>query len=71
VREVFDFLRYTYRRQEYDHLLVSPHSSPVPGLLAKIDREIEQRPKGLRAAMTLKCNNLVDRELVHEALRGE
>jgi polyphosphate kinase len=27
--------------------------------------------KGLRAAMTLKCNNLVDRELVHEALRGQ
>jgi polyphosphate kinase len=32
--------------------------------LAKIDREIENAREGLRAAMTLKCNNLVDRELV-------
>ncbi|MEE4278989.1 MAG: polyphosphate kinase 1 [Halieaceae bacterium] len=63
VRDVFDFLRYTYRRQDYRHLLVSPHSSR-PGLIAKIDREIEHARAGLRAAMTLKCNNLVDRELV-------
>jgi polyphosphate kinase len=27
VRQVFEFLRYTYRRMEYDHLLVSPHTS--------------------------------------------
>jgi polyphosphate kinase len=63
VRNVFDFLRYTYRRMDYEHLMVSPHSSR-PGLLAKIDREIENAREGLRAAMTLKCNNLVDRELV-------
>ncbi|MEM1189519.1 MAG: polyphosphate kinase 1 [Pseudomonadota bacterium] len=63
VRDVFDFLRYTYRRQEYRHLLVSPHSSR-PGLLAKIEREIANAREGLRAAMTLKCNNLVDREMV-------
>jgi polyphosphate kinase len=63
VRDVFDFLRYTYRRKDYKHLLVSPHSSR-PGLIAKIDREIANAKAGLRAAMTLKCNNLVDRELV-------
>ncbi|MEM6773355.1 MAG: polyphosphate kinase 1, partial [Pseudomonadota bacterium] len=63
VRDVFDFLRYTYRRQEYRHLLVSPHSSR-PGLLEKIEREIANAREGLRAAMTLKCNNLVDREMV-------
>lgn len=63
VRNVFDFLRYTYRRVDYELLLVSPHSSR-PGLLAKIDREIGNARQGLRAAMTLKCNNLVDKELV-------
>ncbi|MEO1078128.1 MAG: polyphosphate kinase 1 [Pseudomonadota bacterium] len=63
VRDVFDFLRYTYRRQEYQHLLVSPHSSRR-GLLEKIDREIANARSGLRAAVTLKCNNLVDREMV-------
>jgi len=63
VRNVFDFLRYTYRRMDYEHLLVSPHSSR-PGLLIRIDREIANARQGLRAAMTLKCNNLVDKELV-------
>lgn len=62
-RAVFDFLRYTYRRKEYKHLLVSPHSSR-PRLLAMIEREIANANKGLRAALTLKCNNLVDKELV-------
>jgi len=63
VRDVFDFLRYTYRRQDYRHLLVSPHGSR-PGLVERIDREIDHARQGLRAAMTLKCNNLVDKDLV-------
>lgn len=62
VHDVFDFLQYNYRRPEYKHLLVSPHSSR-PGLEQMIDAEIGNARKGLRAAMTLKCNNLVDREL--------
>ncbi|WP_439106734.1 polyphosphate kinase 1 [Congregibacter sp.] len=63
VFDVFDFLQYNYRRPDYQHLLVSPHSSR-PGLVKMIDTEIANARKGLRAAMTLKCNNLVDRELV-------
>ena len=63
VRSVFDFLQYTYRRFDFDHLLVSPHSSR-PGIVSMIEREIANARKGLRAALTLKCNNLVDRELV-------
>ncbi|MFT6770709.1 MAG: polyphosphate kinase [Congregibacter sp.] len=62
VYDVFDFLRYNYRRPQYKHLLVSPHSSRS-GLEKMIDTEIANARKGLRAAMTLKCNNLVDREL--------
>jgi polyphosphate kinase len=60
--KVFDFLRYTYRRYDFEHLLVSPHTSR-PGLETMIDREIANARAGQRAAMTLKCNNVVDREL--------
>ena len=62
VRNVFDFLQYNYRRYDYDQLLVSPHSSR-DGIVTMIEREISNARKGLRAAMTLKCNNLVDREI--------
>ena len=63
VFNVFDFLQYTYRRPDYRLLLVSPHSSRS-GLLELIDQEIANAQGGYRASMTLKCNNLVDKELV-------
>jgi len=63
VFSVFDFLQYTYKRPEYRLLKVSPHSSR-PGLIEMIDQEIENAKAGYRASMTLKCNNLVDKELV-------
>ena len=63
VDAVFDFLRYTYKQPDYRLLLVSPNGSRA-GLMALIDKEIENARAGYRAAMTLKCNNLVDRELV-------
>ncbi|MEM7691721.1 MAG: polyphosphate kinase 1 [Pseudomonadota bacterium] len=63
VRSVFEFLQYTYRRYDYRALLVSPHTSRS-GLLSKIQREIDNARNGLRAAITFKCNNLVDREIV-------
>ena len=63
VYNVFDFLQYTYRRPDYKVLLVSPHSSR-PGIEALIDQEITNARAGYRAEMTLKCNNLVDRDLV-------
>ena len=42
---VFDFIRYTYHRHRYDHLLVSPHSTRS-GLVRMIDREIEHALAG-------------------------
>ena len=67
MRDVFDFLRYTYRRQDYKHLLVSPHSARS-GLVRMIDRdkliELTQFGENPDRIKTLKCNNLVDRELV-------
>ena len=61
VASVFEFLKYNYRIPEYKRLLVSPHSSRS-GLMARMDREIEYARQGYRAMMTLKCNNLVDRQ---------
>ncbi len=62
VAKVFDFLKFNYRRPDYEQLLVSPHSSRS-GLMAMIDREIQHAKGGYRAAMILKCNNLVDQQL--------
>ena len=62
VAGVFDFLKFNYRLPKYRSLLVSPHSSR-PGLVERIDREIEHARRGYRSMMTLKCNNLVDRQL--------
>ena len=61
VASVFEFLKFNYRLPQYRELLVSPHSSR-PGLMARIDREIEHAKQGRRAMMILKCNNLVDRQ---------
>ncbi len=63
VHSVFEFLQYNYQRPDYRLLLVSPHSART-GLLDLIEREIGNARTGYRAAMTLKCNNLVDKELV-------
>lgn len=63
LRNVFDFVQYTYRRYQFEQLLVSPYTSRS-GLIEMIDREIKNARAGLRAAMTLKCNNIVDREFV-------
>jgi polyphosphate kinase len=60
---VFDFLQFNYRRHTYRLLLVSPHSMRS-GLLSLIEQEIANARAGYRAGMTLKCNNLVDKELV-------
>ena len=63
VSNVFDFLQYTYKRPDYRLLLVSPHTSR-PGLMDMIEQEIVNARAGYRASMTLKCNNLVDKEVV-------
>ncbi|MCB1689080.1 MAG: polyphosphate kinase 1 [Halioglobus sp.] len=63
VHSVFEFLKYNYQRPNYRLLLVSPHSARS-GLLELIECEIANAQAGYRAAMTLKCNNLVDKELV-------
>ena len=65
VYDVFDFLQYNYKRPQYRLLLVSPHTARS-GLMELIENEIADARSGYRAAMTLKCNNLVDTELVNK-----
>jgi polyphosphate kinase len=62
VANVFEFLKYTYKRPEYRLLLVSPHSTR-PAIIDMIEAEIRNARKGHRAAITVKCNNLVDKQL--------
>lgn len=63
VHNVFDFLQYNYKRPRYRQLLVSPHTSRT-GLVELMDREINHARAGYQASMTLKCNNLVDKQMV-------
>jgi polyphosphate kinase len=63
VYNVFEFLQYNYKRPNYRLLLVSPHSIRS-GLLELINQEIANSRAGYRSSMILKCNNLVDKELV-------
>ncbi|MEQ9395373.1 MAG: polyphosphate kinase 1 [Haliea sp.] len=63
IYDVFDFLQFTYKRPRYRTLLVSPHSTR-PGLMHLIEQEIANARAGYHAEITLKCNNLVDNQLV-------
>ncbi len=63
VNSVFEFLQYNYKRPKYRLLLVAPHSIRS-GVMELIDQEIANARSGYRASMILKCNNLVDKELV-------
>jgi polyphosphate kinase len=56
---VFEFLRYNYIRNDYKHLLVSPHSTRTT-LLNLIEYETTQARAGKKASIQIKCNNLTD-----------
>lgn len=63
VAQVFDYIRYPYRRYDIRHLIVSPANSRKR-FLALIEREIAHARDGKGSGIIIKCNNLVDRELV-------
>lgn len=60
---VFEFLRRNYIRNDYKHLLVSPHSTRST-LLNLIENEIQQANAGKKASIQIKCNNLTDDEFI-------
>lgn len=63
MQSLFEFLQRNYLRKEYEQLWVSPHSMR-PNIQQLIEQEIRHAKKGKRAEITLKCNNLVDEEII-------
>lgn len=62
VRRVFSFIENPYRPVIFENLMVSPQNSRLR-LNELIDQEIANAQAGLPSGITLKINNLVDKEL--------
>lgn len=65
IANVFDFIRHNYKRHQFKHIHVSPYSNRR-ALISAIDREIEFAREGSAAMIQLKCNNLVDEEVINK-----
>jgi polyphosphate kinase len=63
---LFNVLSGFSRNRDYDHLLVAPHSIRR-GLVERIERAAQAAREGLRAAIRIKVNSIVD-EVVIDAL---
>ncbi|MBY6212977.1 polyphosphate kinase 1 [Microbulbifer agarilyticus] len=66
---VFDFIKQPHLQPDYHYIWSSPHSNR-PNILAAIDREIAAAEAGMPAEIFIKCNNLVDREVVDYLYRA-
>jgi polyphosphate kinase len=65
VTRVFDFFERNYKIGRFQHLLVSPFNMRKK-LLSMIKQEISNAKAGLDARIYLKCNNLVDNEIINK-----
>ena len=65
IENIFALIKQPYRQFKFKHLLVSPHGFR-PRINELIDREIAHALAGLPAGITLKCNNLVDDEIINK-----
>lgn len=63
IDQVFEFIEYSYRPYQFNHLIVSPTWSR-PRLTALIQREIDFAVSGRKAEILLKVNNLVDQQII-------
>ncbi len=66
VSDVFNFLSAQSRRSDFHNLLVGPVNL-LAGILARIEREREHARVGRPSGITVKCNAILDAELI-EAL---
>ncbi|MFS1539835.1 MAG: polyphosphate kinase 1 [Candidatus Phlomobacter fragariae] len=64
VRRVFNFIENPYRPVSFENLMVSPQNSRIK-LTQLIDREISNVQSGNPGAISLKINNLDDKELIN------
>ena len=69
IDQVFEFIEYSYRPYQFNHLIVSPTWSR-PRLIALIQREIDFAISGRKAEIFLKVNNLVDQQIVELLYRA-
>ncbi len=63
VRNVFTYIEYSFRRFDFEHLMVSPVNTRDK-LMELIEDEIRTARKGKKAAIDIKVNNLVDQGLI-------
>ncbi|MGH1409897.1 MAG: polyphosphate kinase 1 [Aeromonas sp.] len=64
VEGVFEYIEYPYKRYKFNHLLVSPINSRRQ-LYRLIDNELSNAKAGQPSGITLKINNLVDKDLIN------
>nr|WP_246039537.1 RNA degradosome polyphosphate kinase [Glycomyces buryatensis] len=69
VNAVFNHLTGYSRSEDYQRLLVAPHSLR-PGLIDRIEREIENHQAGLPARVRFKCNSLTDEKMIDALYRA-
>jgi polyphosphate kinase len=60
---LFNLLSGYSTNEEYDKLLVAPHSVRS-GLIKKIKREIENHSQGKSSGIRIKCNSIVDEQTI-------
>jgi polyphosphate kinase len=63
IEQVFAFYRDNLQHGHYEHLLVSPFNMRKR-LLQLVDYEIKEARAGRKAAVFLKINNIIDREMI-------
>jgi polyphosphate kinase len=63
VSKVFEFFSKNYKIGRYHHLLVSPFTMRYK-MIQMIRQEIQAAKNGMKAAIFIKCNNLVDLEII-------
>ncbi len=66
---VFDLIQYPYRRYKFQHLQISPLNARTK-IQSLIRQEIQFLKEGAEAGITLKINNLVDKELIDDLYRA-
>jgi polyphosphate kinase len=63
VAKVFEFFQKNYKIGRYHHLMVSPFTMRYK-MVQLIRQEIQAAKNGLKATIMIKCNNLVDPEII-------
>ncbi|MCW8090420.1 polyphosphate kinase 1 [Alteromonas sp. ASW11-130] len=66
---VFDLIQYPYRRYKFQHLQISPLNARTK-IQSLIRQEIQYLKEGSQAGITIKINNLVDKELIDDLYRA-